>query len=177
MKIYTYYEDINHPNQEKMIQLWQDSWSSAGFDPVVLKKQNAQTHNFYESFIEEIKKLHFEIMQKEISSYGLSCYVRWLAYATQPKEKFLVSDYDCVNNGLKIEELSDKLHLMDEACPCFVSGSPEQFDKLCHDFITISSERVKDLKKIKNNSPCYHDQEFFQYNFVETYNQKANEKV
>lgn len=175
MKIYTYYEDINHPNQEKMLQLWQTSWSNAGFDPIVLTKKDAQNHNFYESFIEQIKKLHYEVMQKQISLYGLSCYVRWLAYATMPKEKFYVSDYDCINNGLKTEEPCDKLHLMDNACPCFASGSPEQFDKLCYDFIAISSERIEDLKKLKDNIPCYHDQEFFQYNFVETYNQKANE--
>jgi hypothetical protein len=177
MKIYTYYEDINHPNQEKMLQLWQTSWSNAGFDPIILTKKDAQNHNFYESFIEQIKKLHYEVMQKEINSYGLSCYVRWLAYATMPKEKFYVSDYDCINNGLKTEEPFDKLHLMDEACPCFVSGSPDQFDKLCYNFIAISSERIEDLKKLKDNSPCYHDQEFFQYNFVKKYNSQANSLV
>ena len=177
MKIYTYYEDINHPNQEKMLQLWQTSWSNAGFDPIILTKKDAQNHNFYESFIEQIKKIHYEIMGGKISSYGLSCYVRWLAYATMPKERFYVSDYDCINNGLKTEEPCDKLHLMDGACPCFVSGSSEQFDTLCYNFITISSDSIEDLKKLKENSPCYHDQEFFDYNFTKRYNSQANSLI
>lgn len=177
MKIYTYYEDINHADQEKMLQLWQTSWSNAGFDPIILTKTDAKNHNFYENFIEQIKKIHYEIIGKEISSYGFSCYVRWLAYATMPKEKFYVSDYDCINNGLKIQEPCDKLHLMDDACPCFVSGSSEQFDQLCYNFIAISSDRIEDIKKLKDNGPCYHDQEFFDYNFTKQNNKKANELI
>lgn len=174
MKIYTYYEDINHTNQEKMLELWQLSWANAGFNPIILTKKDAQQHNFYESFVEQIKNLHKEIMQKEISSYGLSCYVRWLAYASQSQEKFYVSDYDCVNNGLKPEKLSDKIHLMDADCPCFASGSPEQFEQLCHNFVEISLSRMEKLKELKNNNPCYHDQDFFSYNFINRYNDEAS---
>lgn len=177
MKIYTYYENINHTNQDEMLRLWEISWKNAGFDATVLTKKDAQNHSFYENFVSEIKNLHYQIMDKEINPYGLSCYVRWLAYSTQAKEKFYVSDYDCINNGLKKEELStsNKLHLMDEACPCFAFGSSDQFEKLCYNFIEISLNRIQEIKKFKKNSPFYNDQEFFQYNFVKKYNNQADE--
>jgi len=184
MKIYTYYEDINHYGQNKMLSIWTTSWQKAGFDPIVLRIEDAKLHNFYNEFVQKIKELHFEIMNEQISPYGLSCYVRWLAYCTRSGE-FYVSDYDCVNNGLKpkapiVNDLFDdekakKLYLLDDACPCFAFGSLDNFEKLCKIFIDLSNERIEELKKLKNNSICYHDQEFFQYNFTKTFNIKADE--
>lgn len=55
MKIYTYYEDIDHPDQEKMLELWSLSWENAGFNPIILTKDDAQKHDFYKSFVEQIK--------------------------------------------------------------------------------------------------------------------------
>lgn len=177
MKIYTYYEDISHSNQETMLQLWQISWSNAGFNPIILTKKDAENHSFYESFIQKLEYLYYEIMTERIDPYCLSCYTRWLAYSTQPKEKFYVSDYDCINNGLKVKEPSDQLHLMNGACPCFVSGSPSQFEKLCHNFIEISLDRIEEIKKLRNHTHIYHDQNFFRYNFTQKYNQKANNLI
>jgi len=172
MKIYTYYEDIKFKKQEKMLELWQTSWKNTGFEPKILSKEDAKKSSFYEEFIEKMKDIHIQVMEKEISDYGLSCYVRWLAYSTQPNEYFYVSDYDCVNNGLEPEIKTDKLHLMDDACPCFVSGKPSQFESLCRLFIDITLDRIKEIRHIKD-SICYHDQEFFVYSFTQKYNPKS----
>lgn len=166
MKIYTYYEDIKFKQQEKMLELWQTSWKNAGFEPRVLSKDDAKKSGFYEEFIEKMKEIHFQVMKKEISDYGLSCYVRWLAYSTQSNEYFYVSDYDCINNGLKPIINTDKLHLMDCACPCFVSGKPDQFANLCHLFIDVSLDRINEIISI-NDAPCYHDQNFFITNMTD----------
>ena len=37
----------------------------------------------------------------------------------------------------------------------------------------MSLMRLEEIKKIKNNSPCYHDQEFFYYNFNELFNKET----
>jgi hypothetical protein len=160
MKIYTYYEDIKFKQQEKMLELWKTSWKNAGFEPKILSKEDAKKSSFYEEFVEKMKDIHLRVMKKEISDYGLSCYVRWLAYSTQPSEYFYVADYDCINNGLEPLSITDKLHLMDDACPCFVSGKPDQFNNLCHLFIDISLERIEEIVST-NNCVCYHDQNFF----------------
>lgn len=174
MKIYTYYEDIKFKQQEKMLELWQISWKNAGFEPKILSKEDAKKSSFYEEFIEKMKDIHLQVMNEQISDYGLSCYVRWLAYSTQPNEYFYVSDYDCVNNGLEPVVSTDKLHLMDYDCPCFASGRPDQFENLCHLFVDISLERIEEIVSI-NDSVCYHDQEFFTTNMTVEYNNNKNE--
>jgi len=184
MKIYTYYENIEHnnkhlqhKNQQEMLRLWQISWQNAGFEPIVLSLKDVQKNTFYSEFIQQMKRIHLMVMGKKISDYGLSCYVRWLAYATQKEEYFYVSDYDCINNGLKPKIQTDKMHLMDGACPCFVSGSPARFETLCHLFVDVSLQRIKHiiLKTQKNKQVWYHDQEFCLLNLTHENNLKASE--
>ena len=184
MKIYTYYENIEHnhknlqyDNQQEMLRLWQISWQNSGFKPIVLSLEDAKKHPFYEEFVDKLKALHVKIMNEPITDYGLSCYIRWMAYATQDDEYFYVSDYDCMNNGLKPIITTDKLHLMDADCPCFVSGKPDQFENLCHLFIDVSLDRIEDiiLKTKQLKCVCYHDQEFCSLNLINTKNQKVAE--
>lgn len=177
MKIYTYYQDINHPHQNKLIEMWKTSWSRNGYTPVVLDADDAKNHPFFEEFDAKMREIFHEITDKHISDYGMSCWHRWLAYATQEEEKCYVCDYDVINACFPVSEPRKKLHLMDSACPCLVSGTPSQFEALCKVFIEVSESRMKILKQTVNH---YHDQEFFQYNFTnanpdwEAYQNKYN---
>lgn len=176
MKIYTYYQEINHAEQNELIDLWKMSWSRQGYQPIVLKLKDAKKHPYFDTLNLEIRKIFKQITGKEISDYGMSCWFRWLAYATQADEKFYVSDYDAINANFEIKEPDNKLHLMDEACPFLASGRPKQFEALCKAFIEVSHQRIDSLKK---QAWHYHDQEFFMYNFVERFNplsEKLKEK-
>ena len=42
MKIYTYYEEINFPQQKEMLELWRESWSKMGFETIVLGEEDAK---------------------------------------------------------------------------------------------------------------------------------------
>ena len=95
-----------------------------------------------------------------------------MAYATQTEEKFYVSDYDAVNVNFPITEPSNKLHLMDAACPFLASGTPKQFENLCKAFVEVSKTRIETLKQQTDH---YHDQEFFQYNFMPQNNDSAED--
>ena len=163
MKIYTYYQNINHSSQNKLIDLWKISWSRQGYEPIVLNLQDAKRHSYFETLNTEMRRIFTEITNKEIAEYGMSCWFRWLAYATQNEEKFYVSDYDAINVNFPIKEPNEKLHLMDSDCPCLASGTPKQFENLCKAFVEVSNER---LEILKNQANHYHDQEFFQYNFM-----------
>lgn len=163
MKIYTYYEDIDVPRQKEILELWKYSWQKYGFDPIVLSEIDAQRNVFYNEFIEKMQAIHLSIINNPISKYGMSCYKRWLAYATQNEERFYFSDYDVINNGFLPKEPIKKLHLMDGCCPCFGSGSPSEMQILCQTMIDMSLERMDELINIKIH-PWYHDQEFFVYN-------------
>lgn len=164
MKIYTYFEEINFHEQEQLIDLWIESWRNQGFDPVVLSRIDAEKHDFYQEFITRIENIHNEILNKPIGSYGMSCYLRWLAYANSIKSNSFVSDYDVINIKLSVDQkLSDKLMFYDSCCPCFASGDAKHFIRFCHDIIDISEQNLSNLKN-KNIQPWYHDQEFLVHN-------------
>lgn len=167
MKIYTYYQNINHSPQNELIDLWKISWSRHGYEPIVLNLQDAKKHPYFETLNSEMRRIYKEITNREIAEYGMSCWFRWLAYATQNEEKFYVSDYDAINVNFPITEPNDKLHFMDNDCPFFASGTPKQFENLCKAFVEVSNQRIEILKQQANH---YHDQEFFVYNFGENSN-------
>ena len=172
MKIYTYYEDINFHKQNELLELWKLSWARHGYEPIVLGLDDAKKHPYFETLNIEMRRIFKEITGRQIDEYGMSCWFRWLAYASQSDEKFYVSDYDAINVNFPIAEPSNKLHLMDAACPFLASGTPVQFEALCKAFVEVSSERIETLKRQANH---YHDQEFFQYNFISLNNDFAED--
>lgn len=180
MKIYTYYEDIEFKQQNELLELWESSWKRNRFEPIILGIEHAARHPYYAEFCEHMRYIYNRITDKELSRYGLSCFTRWLAYATQTKsydslapqddEYFFVSDYDVINRRWYITDPVPKnMHLYDSACPCFVSGTAKQFESLCYTFYELTMERIDHLIQYDH----YHDQEFFQYNFIEKYNSEC----
>ena len=171
MKIFTYYEDINFKNQDEMVQLWKKSWEQQGFETIILTLDDAKKSSYYEEFVTNIKQIHIDIAGHEIAPYGLSCYVRWLAYSVQKyQDSFLVSDYDVINKNFKVTEVNEKaniLSFMDGYCPCFAYGSPDQFLKFCKNIISISNEHKEILQKEYQEKKFvhYHDQEFLFLNY------------
>ena len=172
MKIYTYYQDIDFSAQQELIDLWKESWSRQGYEPIVLSLEDAKKHSYFETLDTEMRKIFKEITNTEIAEYGMSCWFRWLAYATQADEKFYVSDYDAINVNFPITEPSDKLHLIDNHVPFLASGTPTQFENLCKAFVEVSNQRIEILKQQANH---YHDQEFFLYNFMPHENDSAED--
>ena len=174
MKIYTYYQNIKFKQQNELIDLWKISWSRQGYEPIVLNLEDAKRHSYFETLNSEMRRIFKEITNKEIAEYGMSCWFRWLAYATQADEKFYVSDYDAINVNFPITEPKNKLHLMDNDCPFIASGTPTQFENLCKAFVDVSNQRIDILKSQANH---YHDQEFFQYNFASQHNDSAEDLI
>ncbi len=170
MKIFTYYEDINFKNQDEMVQLWKKSWEQQGFEAIILTLEDAKKSSYYEEFVTNIKRVHIDITGHEIRPYGLSCYLRWLAYSVQrDQESFLVSDYDLINKNFKINEINesqDTISFMDRYCPCLCYGSSDQFLKFCKNIISISNQHKEILQKEYQEKKlvCYHDQEFLVLN-------------
>jgi hypothetical protein len=163
MKIYTYYENINFQNQDELVALWENSWKDHGFEPIVLTRKDAEKADFYKEFVAETTRLHQEIAGMPLKKYGLSCWLRWLAYSTQIEEKFYVSDYDVINHNFNPIEPENTLHLMDNCCPCFASGTPSQFLTLCKKFISVTEQNIKKYIEMYKERKFrhFHDQEFF----------------
>lgn len=176
MKIYTYYEDINFSQQNELLELWKLSWEQEGFEPIILGIKDAKKSSKYSEFCEKMRFIFKKITNKKLSAYGLSCFVRWLAYSTveNEEERFFVSDYDVFNSGKwkTWHPITNKLHFYDAACPCLASGNAQEFGQLCDAFFDITMERLDVLQAKANH---YHDQEFFMYNFMPQENVNAEE--
>ena len=170
MNIFSYYSPVPHKSvkeQHSIINLWKFSWSLENFTPKILSKSDAKSHSFYDEFTQKIRDIHIEVIDEPLSEYGLSCWVRWLAYATirDPHQSpFYVSDYDVINYNYKKFPLPKKLTLFNSHCPCIVSGSYQQFDDLASLFIDLSNKNIDKIKKEKKekNFGCFHDQEFIE---------------
>lgn len=162
-KIYTYYDDLRWAFQKDLLDIWTDNWKSMGFEPLIVRKEDAMSHDLYKYFDESLKKIHLKLYEtSNINSYISSCWHRWLAYATiaPSNESFYVSDYDVFNTGWYPQKTEEKLHLMSDRCPCLASGTSLQFEELCHQFISLSEKNIEKIKK-ENTDPVYHDQNFF----------------
>lgn len=171
MKIYTYYEDIQFLNQEKLIDVWESSWKNQGFDPIVLTRADAEKNSLFKEFEIKMQKLHTEIMGKPLRGYGMSCYYRWLAYgALNDKDAFYVSDYDVINRSWHPIEPINSLHMMERNCPSIASGTTKQMQDLSELFLSLTEDRLSYLKSQRENMHWYHDQEFFTYNLYVPHN-------
>lgn len=161
VKIFCYYDETHHSQQQELIDLWALSWSAKGYEPIVYSRTEASRHPKYNEYVDKLSRLHEYITGKPLKPYGLCCYLRWLAYSRHPKnELFFVSDYDVINIDFSSKVDYNQLHLMDGFCPSFASGRPEFFDKFSSNILKYTEE-YKDYIKYKHpNMFHYHDQEF-----------------
>lgn len=165
MKIYTYYAQIAFDNQSELIDLWNRSWSNQGFEPTVLSLNHAKSHPFFDEYDQRLKAVYKYIKGKDISPYEISCYHRWLAYASlNIDEEFYVSDYDLINIKYNLATPQKGLNLLNGLCPVFASGNSENFLNFCKFFVEISETRKALLKDniilaTGKPSPSYHDQD------------------
>ena len=165
MKIYTFYDRVKKfPCQLDLIDMWKKSWSDNGFEPIVLTTADVQHHEYYDTYVASMNELHYEITGKYLQTYGLSCYLRWLAYSMVSDEYILTSDYDIINYTLKPHHVDidvDHVYMMNAATPCMVASKPTLFKSLCHMFVDVMSENIDRWRGTFDDDVWLHDQEFF----------------
>lgn len=158
-KVYTYFEDIKFEGQVELLNLWVKNWGMHGFEPVVLGPENAESHPYYEEFMDSINRVHLAIMQAPLGDYGKTCYKRWIAYAGVKNEAgFSVADYDVFNKDF-VERKFEKLTFFNWRTPCFAYGTSSQYLEFCKNMASIlyqSLKQTNDASKFRH----FHDQEF-----------------
>jgi len=164
MKICTYYEETHFEQQKPLLELWGMSWERNGYEPIVLSRRNAESHPLFPEFLNTILGAHLKITGKPLNKYGVACWIRWLAYATQNEEGFYMSDYDVFNPGVKLSSGTPKgdLVFLDWHVPCFVYGTPSGARKFC-EAVMSSVQREENRFKIlfeQHKWRHFHDQEF-----------------
>lgn len=130
--VFTFY---NHVPQlkpaDELLDLWRESWSSNGWNPVVLGLNDAQKHPLYNEFVEGIKAKTKSINPGD---YDLMCWIRWLALEVMGGG--VMTDYDVINRSLGICDIKE-----DDVCVYADGGNkPEAFNRV----------RVYEISKV----PC-----------------------
>lgn len=178
MNILTYHDDIGKPKQAQLIKMWEQTWKSQGFNPIVLSRNDVKDDAYFNEFTEQLHYIHNEILECPVKPYGLTCYYRWLAYARVMNEPGFVCDHDIINFNFPVDyarevlnENRDVLKFYHGTTPCFVSGPPNMFRKFCKDIIDITKKNLHLLRS--TIGPHYNDQEFITYNRTDIFNQRS----
>jgi len=145
MNIYTYYAYIpEFTNRElEIIKHWKQSWKNNGWNPIVLSINTAKKHPKFNWYTSEISKKPFMNMY----DYEIACFHRWIAMAQVGGG--VMSDYDCLNNGLKPDNIQDyikggKMTIYEPPfVPCLVSGSKKEYERILDLFVSFKTSEYK----------------------------------
>jgi hypothetical protein len=125
MKIYTYHEYVPEiPHGDGLLDLWKSSWEKAGWEPVVLGREDAEKHPNYEEYL----KCYRALPSVNPAGYELACYLRWLAVAAVGGG--WMSDADVIPYVFKPIDPPEMLTIWSHGghiCPCLVSGSSKHY--------------------------------------------------
>lgn len=94
--VFTYFDntELNAAEQKQQIELWKQSWSRLGWNPVVLGPLDAMKHPKFEEFRAKIAALPTVNPVK----YEQACYLRWLALDFVGGG--FLTDYDVISTRL-----------------------------------------------------------------------------
>lgn len=146
MNIYTYFVPIGlieERTQRRVLEWWRQTWSRAGWNPVILSEVIARTHPRFDSYSAVMRKK--PLMNS--AQYELACFYRWMATAAAGGG--VQCDYDCINNGLTPEDIAPlladgKMTIYEPAhVPSLVSGSAAEFERMCDLFAGFEVSQYK----------------------------------
>lgn len=156
--IYTYFspvDAINQQSQREVIDLWRNSWSAKGWNPIILSEQHAKGHKLYNEFVKHIDK--FPTVNPK--QYERACWMRWLALDVVGGGT--MSDYDVMNFTWEpLEPAWFAIH-EPENVPCLVQASPQMAKSVIRH---ILAHGPKDYKT-ENGKPHTSDMFLFQQKF------------
>lgn len=127
MNVYTFFDPRvkTLPDQHGLIRLWQQSWSSRGWNPRILTPRDAERHPDYKSFAATIS--NFPSLNEK--AYENACYLRWLALHVQGGG--WLTDYDVINRNFKPRRGKNAVEMLDSTyVPCAVWANKNGAEEL-----------------------------------------------
>ena len=145
MNIYTYYDnvlDMLSDTQLELIEIWKESWTKNGWNPIVLDNSYL---NYSDDEIEYLKKLP----SVNPENYELSCFLRWNAMANVGGG--WMCDYDVINCGFSPSDAKnyESMSILQMNVPCLVYGTTEDYNRIFKIFSSQSLNFTTFIKKEK----------------------------
>jgi hypothetical protein len=127
--------EMSLSGDESLLQLWKQTWSDVGFEPIVLSLNDAKSHPMY-------LPLHYAMDHTWLDGYNKMCIWRWVAMSNVGGG--WMSDYDVF--PLRYFEThplphNGSLTVHDRFIPDLVSGSAEEWIRVAHDIVSSLLER------------------------------------
>lgn len=162
-KVFTYYEKLKyHHYQQEIVDIWEESWRSRGFDPVVCTLDQAKAHPRYDDVLSAYDDINRSCYGKAGNAYNLSTIVRWLAWAQEINEPSIACDYDIINCSFRLNEpLSAGLVFRDRMCLCCMSTDKESANYFIACLLTYKAELIEHINKTHKDGN-FHDQKLCQ---------------
>jgi len=141
MKVFTYYVPIaGKPEDDELalIDVWKKSWSRCGWEPVVLDQSHLPDDPEARRLLRAFRKQPTRLRP----GMAYASFARWLAVAEQGGG--FMCDYDVINYSftpLPVGEIT----VFERHVPCLVSGTPEEFMRICRlfaDYRADAADRV-----------------------------------
>lgn len=132
--IYTYFDYLDAMNEEeKLLELWAESWEYYGWKPVVLDRTVAESHPRFKEWAQKFSQ-YPSINPKE---YELACYYRWIAMAVV--DGGFMSDIDVMNYGFRPpSHIAPNFTLHQGHIPSLVSASKEEYERIVNALATFN---------------------------------------
>lgn len=148
---------------EKIIDLYRESWSKHGWNPIVLNKEYAQENKLYKDLGFSNPNANFYKNKSQHSfGYMRACYLRLLAYCEYVRRNgaTLYSDYDVMNYGLPpsiIDEIEPNSSLCDQRSVVYLGlkGVEEMEDALRKYSRNSSVYYAHDMQLMKNETKLF----------------------
>ena len=158
MRVFTYYEPVpGRPRPTKLLDLWQESWESKGWECHILSEADAKSHPGYEAYSYRISRYP----TVNPPGYERACYMRHLAMAMQGEISLLV-DYDVLINpkGRPVGLPHDvRVSILEPTrVPCSVLASPDGFGDICdiiHSYDPKGEKHVSDMTILRKSNLPY----------------------
>jgi len=169
--VYTFYKQAQLGAEKELeaIELWNASWTRAGWSTHVLTPADAKAHPRYKEFLAAF----FELPTSNRVEYEVACYMRWVAMSLTPagcaaapprpfrsdaERSGLMTDYDVLNVGWPAPQaVPEVLTTLEAHVPAVVIGSAAEYRRAAEYFETFQlSEEEAALPRFTNKKGRTH---------------------
>lgn len=144
--VHTYFSPLENAKgveeQNRLIDLWKQTWKAHGWEPVVLTEKDAEKHPRYAEWRAAFAKLP----TVNPPGYEMACWLRWVAMA---QVGGTLTDYDCMNFRFvpgDVAQDGDNIVPIFKGVPCAIVGTQKAYENAINRFISATDRFEVDGK-------------------------------
>merc|ERR1711933_233218 len=133
-----------HQDPEKLLSVWKEAWSNAGFQPIVLSLQDAKRHPRYKYILPMLDGIQFKDGKDK---FNFVCFLRWVAMSNSGGG--WMADYDTFPLNIKPSFTlpnEGKFTVHAGHLPTLLSGTASEWNRMAKLIFSDYRDRVTEKK-------------------------------